>query len=65
MINEVIYLGHFGVLKKNLSKFSSLGFIVALKKGVFLLLLKQSSTKSFHITRPLSEILYLVLVSFN
>ena len=39
----------------SLSKFSSLDFILTLTKGVF----------SFHIARPLIEILYLVLVSFN
>ena len=39
--------------------------MLTLKKGVFSIIFKQFSTKSFHIVGPLIEILYLVLVSFN
>ena len=62
-MREVIYLGYFGLI--SLSKFSSLDFILALKKGVFSILFKQPLTKSLHIAEPLIEILYLVLVSVN
>ena len=52
-------------LKRVRDMIKTYNVILTLKKGVFSILFKQSSMKSFHIAGPLIEILCLVLVSFN